>query len=123
VQPILVVEDDPQLRQMLRATLEDEGWPVETAADGRRALDWLIQRRPALLVLDWGLSDFSGDVVSTALRTLQGAGVRILLITGSGQAAEKAGQIGAFSYLNKPFELDDFITVVRRGLDSNQTVA
>jgi DNA-binding response OmpR family regulator len=116
MEPILVVEDDPQFRQMIRSTLEDEGWTVEVAVRGQQALEWLLRRRPALVLLDWRLSDVDGDVVATGLRTTHGEGIPLVLITADGHAARKAGRVRAFGYLNKPFELDDLISLVRRGL-------
>jgi two-component system response regulator MprA len=116
MQPILVIEDDAQFRETLRSVLEDEGWPVETAGDGQQALDQSARLRPALVVLDWGLPDIDSQVVATSLRTMHGGDIPILLITADGRPAEKARQMGAFAYLHKPFELDDLIEIVRRGL-------
>ena len=116
MQPILVIEDDPQFRQTVQATLEDEGWAVDVAADGQQALGWLALRRPALVVLDWTLPEFDGEAVAASLRATHGLGVPVLLMTADGSASEKARRAGAFAYLHKPFELDELIGLVRRGL-------
>src|SRR5438067_10650096 len=58
---ILVVDDDPEIRDVVRWLLEDEGWTVETASDGRDALERATQVRPALIVLDMGLPILSGE--------------------------------------------------------------
>src|SRR5581483_3997772 len=90
-QIVLVVDDDPQIRQSLRWALEDEGIEVETAADGREALNQAAQHRPALLVLDMGMPVLDGDGVVSALRQAEAPLPPILLITADGRAAEKAG--------------------------------
>ena len=57
---VLVVEDDSDLRQTIQWMLEDEGFLVETASDGREALDLAAQRKPSLVVLDMGLPIIDG---------------------------------------------------------------
>ena len=114
--PILVVEDDPQVRRTIQWTLEAEGFTVALAEDGRAALDWAQQRRPALLVLDIGLRLVDGYGVAAGVRATHGESVPILVVTADGRAAEKAERTGAFAYLNKPFDLDELVALVRRGL-------
>jgi DNA-binding response OmpR family regulator len=97
--------------------LEDDGLDVETAADGRRALELASARRPDLVVLDLTLPILTGDDVANGLRSIYGATVPILAITADGEAEQKARTAGAFGYLRKPFELDDLMAAVRRGLD------
>jgi DNA-binding response OmpR family regulator len=100
--PILVVDDDPQVRQLIRWALEDEGMPVELAADGGEAIDCAARRRPALVILDLGLPTVPGNEVAKAMRGAHGDGLRILTITADGSAAEKARLVGAYAYLRKP---------------------
>jgi two-component system phosphate regulon response regulator PhoB len=114
--PILLVEDDVQLRQFIQWTLEDEGLVVETAADGQQAVDQATQRRPALVILDWGLPRLNGDEVAARLRAAYACTVPILLISAAGSVAEKARQIHAVDYLPKPFDIDDLLTAVHRAL-------
>jgi DNA-binding response OmpR family regulator len=110
---VLVVEDDETLREVIKWALEDLGVGVEVAADGQQALDWLARRRPALMVLDVGLPLVSGDGVAAGARSIHGE-VPILLITADGRASEKARRVGAFSYLAKPFDLDQLVSTVER---------
>jgi DNA-binding response OmpR family regulator len=117
MQPILVIEDDPQFRQTVHAALSDEGWAVAVAADGRQALDWLRRQRPSLVLLDWTLPEFDGAAVAATLRATHGVSVPVLLMTADGSAGDKARRVGAFAYLHKPFELDDLIELVQRGLE------
>jgi DNA-binding response OmpR family regulator len=104
---------------MICWALEDEGLVVETARDGREALDRALVSRPVLAVLDFGLPHFSGNRVAEGLRMVAGAPIPILLITADGKAQEKAQQVGAYAYLRKPFEVNELIAAVRRGLSTN----
>ena len=114
--PILVVEDDQYLRQTIQSMLELEGYTVATAANGREAVERARRQRPSLVLLDWGLPIVSGPEVATAIHESYDRAVPIVLITADGRSAEKARQIGARDYLNKPFDLDDLVTVVQRVL-------
>ena len=113
---VLVVDDDPQLRQSVQWTLEDEGLQVHVAADGGEAVRQATRARPALVVLDHGLPDTRGEAVVAELRRQCGDRLPIVLITGDGRAQEKAAEVGAFAYLHKPFDLEDLVAIVRRGL-------
>jgi DNA-binding response OmpR family regulator len=114
---ILVVDDDPRMRQTLRWALEDQGFTVEVAADGRDAVRRATVHRPSLVVLDMGLPLLDGVGVARELRALHGNRTPpILTISADGRAAQKAERAGAFAYLPKPFELDDLLAAVQRGL-------
>ena len=113
---ILVVDDDPQVRRWIQDVLESEGLEVESAAEGRRALELAARRPPALVVLDITLPGPSGADVSAGLRATLGSQLPILVITADGRAAEKAVQARAFAYLRKPFTMDELLAAVRRGL-------
>lgn len=114
--PILVVEDELQVRQTIQWVLEDEGLPVQTASNGEEALNVAEQRRPALVVLDMALPILNGDDVAAGLRSTYGDEIPILVVTADGRAAAKAERIGAFDYLQKPFDIDDLVSAVQRGL-------
>ena len=66
--PVLVVDDDPATRDMLRRTLEREGWPVEEAPDGRAGLALVAARTPALILLDLMMPEMNGFEFVDALR-------------------------------------------------------
>jgi DNA-binding response OmpR family regulator len=110
--PILLVEDDPELRLTLQVLLQDEGLKVAVAADGRSALDWMVANRPELLLLDWRLPDFSGELVAAGLRRLHGNSVPVILITADSKAAEKAEVVQAKGFLQKPFDLDHLLRML-----------
>jgi len=112
-----VVEDDSDLRQTIQWMLEDEGFLVETAADGREALNCAARRKPSLVLLDMGLPIIDGNGVAAGLRTTYGNNVTILTMTADSRAAEKAQRIGAIGYLSKPFDLDVLVNAVRSALN------
>ncbi|GAC1406534.1 MAG: hypothetical protein NVSMB52_20070 [Chloroflexota bacterium] len=115
-QSILVVDDDADLRSAIRWALEDEGYSVETASDGREALDRGVAHRPSLVVLDMGLPIVNGTGVADGLKAAHGDTIPILVVTADGKSAEKARRVGAFDYLHKPFNLDDLVARVKTGL-------
>lgn len=115
---ILVVDDDPQLRQSVQWTLEDEGLAVEVARDGAEALKQATRVPPALVILDHGLPDSRGDTVAAALREQCGKELPILLVTADGRAQQKAAEVGAFAYLHKPFDLDRLVKLVQARLSA-----
>ena len=114
--PILVVEDEADVRQTIQWALEDEGLIVLTAENGQDALDVAARRKPAMVVLDMALPVLNGQGVASGLRDLYGESVPILVVTADGRAAVKARQVGAFDFLQKPFDLSDLVRAVWRGL-------
>jgi two-component system, OmpR family, KDP operon response regulator KdpE len=113
---ILVVDDDPQIRQWVQDVLESDGLEVVTATEGLRALELAARRPPALVVLDVTLPGLHGAEIARGLRRIAGQQLPILVITADGRATEKAAQAQAFAYLCKPFSVDELLTTVRRGL-------
>jgi DNA-binding response OmpR family regulator len=113
---VLVVDDDAHILSFIRGALEDEGLTVITATDGGQAVALAERFEPDLVIVDVILPVLSGHGVTTRLRELRGDGLPVLVITGDGQAVDKARQLRAYGYLRKPFELDDLIDQVRRGL-------
>jgi DNA-binding response OmpR family regulator len=114
--PLLVVEDDPQLRHMMALLLEDEGYPIDTAADGLDAIRRLQEGRPSLVLLDLNLPYVNGDEVGTRIRARCGRALPIVLVTASQHGVEIAEALEA-EYLLKPFNVDELLTVVWRCLD------
>jgi two-component system, OmpR family, response regulator len=113
---VLVVDDDPDMLQVIRGVLEDEGFLVTTAGDGGRAVASAEQLAPDLAVLDMGLPVLDGTQVAARLRNLLGTAFPVLAITADGHAAEKASRLAAYTYLRKPFDLGELVMEVRRGL-------
>lgn len=115
---VLVVDDDANIRQMIQWTLEDEGFPVETAADGQQAVEQARRRKPDLMILDINMPVMDGYAVAAALHAAYGDDIPIITLTAAGQVADKARAVGAVDYLSKPFEIDDLVHSVWRALSA-----
>lgn len=111
---ILVVDDEPAVREALRRSLAFEGYAVQTAVDGLDALDKAASYAPDLIVLDIQMPRMDG---LTAARRLRAAGgvVPILMLTARDTVGDRVTGLdaGADDYLVKPFELDELFARVR----------
>ncbi len=117
--PILVVDDDAKIVQLVRTYLEREGFRVATAHDGRGALAAFRESRPALIVLDLMLPEIDGLEVC---RTVRGeSDVPILMLSARSTVADRIHGIteGADDYLPKPFSPAELVArvkaILRRG--------
>ena len=113
---ILVVEDDPSIRSLLRDALVESGYPVREAADGAAALDALYREQPLALVLDLGLPYVDGTAVARASRTLYDGDVPIVVISARPDAELDAREVGASGLLRKPFLIEELEAVLGRAL-------
>ncbi len=111
---VLIVEDDPAVRQSLERSLEFEGYTVVTAADGLEALTAAREQRPDAVILDLGLPKLDGLSVC---RKLRGAGnsVPILVLTAREATTDRVTGLdaGADDYLPKPFALEELLARLR----------
>jgi DNA-binding response OmpR family regulator len=110
---ILVVDDEPTLRETLADGLETEGYRVVTAADGREALTRFRAERPDLIVLDLMLPELSGVEVCRIVRAE--SPVPILMLTAKDSEVDKVVglELGADDYVTKPFSLRELIARIR----------
>jgi len=90
--PILVVDDEPEIVQFVSGVLEDEGFDLMTAADGREAVDKAAEQRPALVVLDLMLPRLDGVGVAAELHERYGENLPILMISADHNGRNKAKQ-------------------------------
>ena len=105
---VLVVDDEPSVRQSLERALALEGFSVETAAGGREALDAVARRPPAVIVLDVTMPDLDGVSVVKRLRAL-GVDVPVCILSARDEVDDRVAglQAGADDYLVKPFALPE----------------
>src|SRR5438132_7388709 len=111
--PILVVDDDPKILQLVRMYLEREGFPVVTAADGVAAVAALRERAPRLMVLDVMLPTLDGFAVLRAARA--DSDFPVLMLSGRGSTGDRVSGIasGADDYLPKPFSPAELVVRVK----------
>jgi len=111
--PILVVDDDAKIVQLVRTYLEREGFPVVTARDGVAALAAIREHRPRLVVLDLMLPELDGVAVMRTVR--EESNVPILMLSARGSTADRVYGIneGADDYLAKPFSPAELVVRVK----------
>ncbi len=111
---ILVVDDEPNLAEVLTMALRFQGFTVETAATGREALAAVSEFKPHLMVLDVMLPDMDGFEVAKRLGA-QRAGVPIIFLTARDATEDKIRGLsgGGDDYMTKPFSLEELIARVR----------
>lgn len=115
--PILVVDDDPAVLDVVTLVLGDEGYTVITARNGQEALDRLRQETPALILLDRMMPIMDGREFIRRWRERQEPRVPIVVLTADHKAIEWARTSGTVACLPKPFKLDDLLDQVSRNLD------
>jgi DNA-binding response OmpR family regulator len=110
---ILVVEDEPTLRETLADALEADGFRVVSAADGREALTTFRAERPDLILLDLMLPELSGIEVTRIIRAE--SGVPIVMLTAKDAELDKVVglELGADDYVTKPFSLRELTARIR----------
>src|SRR2546421_7500140 len=111
--PILVVDDDPKILQLVRMYLEREGFRVITAVDGLAAVAAIRERGPRLVVLDVMLPNLDGFEVLRAVRA--GSNVAVLMLSARGSTGDRISGIasGADDYLPKPFSPAELVVRVK----------
>ena len=112
--PVLVVEDDPALGRVIELVLRDAGYEVVAASDGKDALAKIEQRLPGAILLDMKMPVMDGWEFAGELRARHGRSVPIIMITAAWNSQQRAEEIGADDYLDKPFDIDDLVRVVER---------
>lgn len=110
---VLVVDDDPSIRKMLNEVLSLEGIPVETAADGREALDVLARSGPRVVLLDIGMPIMTGREVMQALdaNPTERSRHRIILMS-AWTSLEQNADLEPDGKLAKPFTVDQLLNAI-----------
>jgi two-component system KDP operon response regulator KdpE len=106
---IVVIDDEVQLRRLLRVSLEANGYKVYEAASGQQGLEEVAARHPDLVVLDLGLPDMDGMEVVTRLREWSSVPIIILSVREGEQEKVAALRGGADDYLTKPFSTAELL--------------
>lgn len=113
---ILAVDDDPALLRTLTINLRARGYEVQTAGDGRSALQVVAERVPDLVLLDLGLPDIDGVSVLAQLRTFAAVPVLVLSARHASDDKVEALDLGADDYVTKPFGMEELLARVRAAL-------
>ncbi|NJO00129.1 MAG: response regulator transcription factor [Anaerolineales bacterium] len=120
---ILVVDDEPNIREVVELYLRRDGYEVEVVGDGAAALAAVERKRPDLIVLDLMLPVVGGIQVTRALRQGDKHDIPIIMLTAKGDEADRVAglELGADDYLTKPFSPKELVArvkaVLRRASD------
>ncbi len=120
LRPVLVVDDDPDIRETLRFVLEDAGYQVYSAENGQEALDVLADAKPlpGLILLDLMMPVMSGDEMLKALKSVHAlAEIPVTIVTASGAPMPPL----ASGLLKKPVDLDVLLRIVERSCGAART--
>ena len=114
---ILVIDDEPPIRKLLRMGLSSQGYHVLEAADGRAALDTVGRDRIDLVILDLGLPDMKGHELLRVIRERDDT-VPIVVLSSRGDETGKveAFDLGADDYVTKPFGMNELLARLRAAL-------
>jgi len=116
---ILIVDDEPSMREMLRIVLRRDGYDVTVAANGTQAIDILKRERVDLLLSDIRMPDLSGvDVLRTAKEGNRDLIAFMMTAFASTDTAVEAMRLGAADYFTKPFSMDEMRLKVRQQLEA-----
>lgn len=116
---ILIADDEPNIRRVLEAMFQKEGYNVFTAENGRKALDLIKENRNTdVLISDLIMPDMNGVELLEIVRE-NNPQVSVVMITAHGtiKTAVDAMRMGAFDYVTKPFDLDELKTLVKKAIE------
>ena len=113
---ILIVDDEPPIRKLLRMGLTSQGYEVLEASNGKIALDMLI-KKPALVILDLGLPDIDGLELLRCIRQ-RADNLPVVVLSSRGDEAGKVAalDLGADDYVTKPFGMDELFARMRAAM-------
>ncbi len=114
---ILLVEDDAAIRQLVTELLTESGYQVTAATSGRDGLERAATARPDLILLDKLMPDGDGTTFATGYAEMVGPRAPIVALCAARDGREWADEIGAATYVVKPFDIETLLGVVREQLD------
>jgi PAS domain S-box-containing protein len=120
-QTILIVDDNASFRKTLSDILRANGYTIKVAGTAEAALKWAEEERPSVAVVDIRLKETSGLELIRALRKRLPP-IECIVLTGyaSQASAIEAINVGAYSYLQKPYDVDQLLVIIRRALERQE---
>ena len=117
---VLIADDDDDSRIMLSFLLEDEGWEVAEARDGKEALEKLVEEKPHVLVLDNRMPELTGAMVYEQLRS-KGINIPVVLITAFSDLDELASSLGIRYFLRKPIDFLEVLATIQLAYEESKS--
>jgi two-component system, OmpR family, KDP operon response regulator KdpE len=113
---ILVVDDEPQIRRVLRSTLAARGYVITDAKTGEEALEWVRKKPPDLVLLDMNMPGMGGVEACREIRRASDAPIIILTVRNAERDKVLALDAGADDYVVKPFGIEELLARIRASL-------
>jgi DNA-binding NtrC family response regulator len=122
---ILVVDDEPDIRALLKDILEDEGYQVSVAPDANQADELKLRETPELILLDIWMPEMDGVSLLKQWNDKQQLNCPVVMMSGHGtvETAVEATRYGAFDFVEKPLSMAKLLRTVKTALDSNKSAA
>lgn len=122
---VLIADDDPDIVQFVRVSLELEGFEVETASDGREAVEKVLDTSPDLVLLDIMMPEMDGITALRRLRSHPGAAnTSVILLTAKALSEDRVRglELGADDYVTKPFDVTELMARIKAVLRRTQAM-
>ena len=113
---ILVVDDEPQIRRVLRSTLSERGYVIIEAKTGEEALEWMRKEPPDLILLDVNMPGMGGIEACREIRRSSDAPIIMLTVRNAERDKVAALDAGADDYVVKPFSIEELLARIRAAL-------
>ncbi|MFD2517472.1 response regulator [Salinimicrobium flavum] len=117
---ILIIDDEPQIRKLLKISLESNDYKIIEASTGAEGLTLAANHSPEVIILDIGLPDKSGHEILLDLRTWYEKAIVMLSVQNSEEDIVKALDNGASDYLAKPFRTGELLARIRSSIRAHQ---
>ena len=111
---VLIVEDDPDLSDVMLLALHEAGYAARCAGNGREALEAAAKQLPGLVLLDVLMPVMDGWQCARELRARYGRTLPIVVVTAAEHVRARSHELGADDVLPKPFDIDEFLRTVAR---------
>jgi DNA-binding NtrC family response regulator len=121
---VLIVDDEPEIRNLLQEILEDEGYDVSVAENAAAAREQRRARKPDLIMLDIWMPDTDGVSLLKEWQHSGGTGCPVVMISGHGtvETAVEATRLGAYDYIEKPVSLSKLLLTIEHALEQERLV-
>lgn len=118
---ILIIEDEQSIRDVLKILLEEEGYDIVTASDGREGLDWLQKDIFDLVITDIKMPGADGfEILRKSQEVAPESMVIMITAFGTIESAIEAMKLGAYDYVHKPFKIDEIRLIIKNALDKRR---
>lgn len=119
---VLVVDDEPDIRYLVGALLQSEGYQTKLADSGSKALDFVAEEKPDAIVLNLSLPDIDGIAVLHRIKqNVETADIPIVIMSAYTGRLSKKDRALSYAVFEKPFDLDEFVKTIGRSVTPSTT--